>query len=289
MEKYEKGIEIANKYPDNKVIQSQLMTIYTKTKKYDKAIKIAEDNPNHKAIQSQLITLYMTMGRFYKAEKEAKKHPDYEQNQSLLMTIYTKQKRFDEAIEIGENNPDNEIIQYKLMISYIKIGKFEKAKLIAYKYPKNRKIQNQLKNIKDSKESDDKIVPVKKEYKVVTKPKSKKSDLLISKKKEKNDNSECKTTYDLLDKKYKEAVFGLKVRYYFDMSNIEKRASAIYKYDRLDDVLNSKPSEKNLELLLLMLVGDMKVDIQKDYPQEYSKVMKRIETKIDELRNNTTL
>ena len=73
------------------------------------------------------------------------------------------------------------------------------------------------------------------------------------------------------------------------MSNIEKRASAIYKYDRLDDVLNSKPSEKNLELLLLMLVGDMKVDIQKDYPQEYSKVMKRIETKIDELRNNTTL
>lgn len=93
----------------------------------------------------------------------------------------------------------------------------------------------------------------------------------------------------MLDKKYKEAVFGLKVKYYFDMSNIEKRASAIYKYDRLDDVLNSKPSEKNLELLLLMLVGDMKVDIQKDYPQEYSKVMKRIETKIDELRNNTTL
>ena len=162
----------------------------------------------------------MTMGRFYKAEKEAKKHPDYEQNQSLLMTIYTKQKRFDEAIEIGENNPDNEIIQYKLMISYIKIGEFEKAKLIAYKYPKNRKIQNQLKNIKDSKESDDKIVPVKKEYKVVTKTKSKKSDLLISKKKEKNDNSECKATYDLLDKKYKEAVFGLKVKYYFDMSNI---------------------------------------------------------------------
>ena len=33
----------------------------------------------------------------------------------------------------------------------------------------------------------------------------------------------------------------------------------------------------------------MKVDIQNDYPQEYSKVMKRIETKIDELRNNTTL
>ena len=30
---------------------------------------------------------------------------------------------------------------------------------------------------------------------------------------------------------YKEDVFNLKVKYYFDMSNIEKRASAIYKYD----------------------------------------------------------
>ena len=38
-----------------------------------------------------------------------------------------------------------------------------------------------------------------------------------------------------------------------------------------------------------MLVGDMSVDIQKDYPHEYSKIMKRIETKRDELKNNTTL
>ena len=65
--------------------------------------------------------------------------------------------------------------------------------------------------------------------------------------------------------------------------------SAIYKYDRLEDILSSKPSKKNLELLLLMLVGDMSVDIQKDYQHEYSKIMKRIETKRDELKNNTTL
>lgn len=138
-------------------------------------------------------------------------------------------------------------------------------------------------------ESDKKIIPVKKEVKIVTKFKNKKSDLLINKKVEKNNNPKCKTTYDLLDKKYKEDVFNLKVKYYFDMNNSEKRASAIYKYDRLEDILSSKPSKKNLELLLLMLVGDMSVDIQKDYPQEYSKIMKRIETKRDELKNNTTL
>lgn len=137
--------------------------------------------------------------------------------------------------------------------------------------------------------SDKKIIPVKKEVKIVTKFKNKKSSLLISKKVEKNNNSKCKTTYDLLDKKYKEDVFNLKAKYYFDMNNSEKRASAIYKYDRLEDILSSKPSKKNLELLLLMLAGDMSVDIQKDYPHEYSKIMKRIETKRDELKNNTTL
>lgn len=208
-------------------------------------------------------------------------------------------------------------MQYKLMIAYINIGEYEKAKIIAKKYPKNEQIQNQLKNIKENnniiktnviseiseeknekeseekkllkQESDKKIIPVKKEVKIVTKFKNKKSNLLISKKVEKNNNSKCKTTYDLLDKKYKEDVFNLKAKYYFDMNNSEKRASAIYKYDRLEDILSSKPSKKNLGLLLLMLVGDMSVDIQKDYPHEYSKIMKRIETKRDELKNNTTL
>ena len=46
-------------------------------------------------------------------------------------------------------------------------------------------------------------------------------------------------------------LFFLNLRqYYFDMNNSEKRASAIYKYDRLEDILSSKPSKKNLELLL---------------------------------------
>lgn len=259
----------------------------------------------------------MRMGKYDEAEKEAQKHLDYDPNQSQLMAIYIEQKKYDEAIKIGEKNSDNEIIQYKLMIAYINVGEYEKAKLIAKKYPKNEPIQNQLKNIKENnniiktnviheiaeeknekkseenkllkQESDKKIIPVKKEVKIVTKFKNKKSNLLISKKVEKNNNSKCKTTYDLLDKKYKEDVFNLKVKYYFDMNNSEKRASAIYKYDRLEDILSSKPSKKNLELLLLMLVGDMSVDIQKDYPQEYSKIMKRIETKRDELKNNTTL
>ena len=293
------------------------MTIYIKIGQYEEALKIADDNYNYEPIQNQLITLYMRMGKYDEAEKEAQKHLDCDPNQSQLMTIYIEQKKYDEAIKIGEKNPDNEIMQYKLMSAYINVGEYEKAKLIAKKYPKNEQIQNQLKNIKENnniiktnviseiseeknekeseekkllkQKSDKKIIPVKKEVKIVTKFKNKKSNLLISKKVEKNNNSKCKTTYDLLDKKYKEDVFNLKAKYYFDMNNSEKRASAIYKYDRLEDILSSKPSKKNLELLLLMLVGDMSVDIQKDYQHEYSKIMKRIETKRDELKNNTTL
>lgn len=72
------------------------------------------------------------------------------------------------------------------------------------------------------------------------------------------------TVYDLLNKEYKEKVFELKVKYYIDMHNPEKRESAIYKYDRLEDILASKSSQKNLELVLLMLVGDMKVNAEKE-------------------------
>ena len=234
-----------------------------------------------------------------------------------LMDLYIKQKDYDSAKMIAEKYPNNEKIQYKLITICIESKRFEEGIEIAKKYPKNEQIQNQLKNIKENnniiktnviseiseeknekeseekkllkQESDKEIISVKKEVKIVTKFKNKKSNLLISKKVEKNNNSKCKTTYDLLDKKYKEDVFNLKAKYYFDMNNSEKRASAIYKYDRLEDILSSKPSKKNLELLLLMLVGDMSVDIQKDYPHEYSKIMKRIEIKRDGLKNNTTL
>lgn len=233
-----------------------------------------------------------------------------------LMDLYIKQKDYDSAKMIAEKYSNNEMIQYKLITICIESKRFEEGIEIAKKYPKNEPIQNQLKNIKENniiktnviseiseekneKESEEKkllkqesykkIIPVKKEVKIVTKFKNKNSNLLISKKVEKNNNSKCKTTYDLLDKKYKEDVFNLKAKYYFDMNNSEKRASAIYKYDRLEDILSSKPSKKNLGLLLLMLVGDMSVDIQKDYQHEYSKIMKRIEIKRDELKNNTTL
>lgn len=87
------------------------------------------------------------------------------------------------------------------------------------------------------------------------------------------------TVYDILNKEYKEKVFELKVKYYIDMHDPEKRESAIYKYDRLEDILVSKSSQKNLELVLLMLVGDMKVNAEKEYPKEYSKVLQRINKK----------
>lgn len=106
-----------------------------------------------------------------------------------------------------------------------------------------------------------------------------------SHKKQKSTTNNENTVYDLLNKNYKEKVFELKVQYYVDMGVPEKRKSAIYKYDRLEDLLVSKPSQNNLELVLLMLVGDMNVNIEKEYPKEYVKILQRIKDKKMECKN----
>ena len=107
----------------------------------------------------------------------------------------------------------------------------------------------------------------------------------LSHKKQKSTTNNQNTVYDLLNKNYKEKVFELKVQYYVDMGVPEKRKSAIYKYDRLEDLLVSKPSQNNLELVLLMLVGDMNVNIEKEYPKEYVKILQRIKDKKMECKN----
>ena len=107
----------------------------------------------------------------------------------------------------------------------------------------------------------------------------------LSHKKQKSTTNNENTVYDLLNKNYKEKVFELKVQYYVDMGVTEKRKSAIYKYDRLEDLLVSKPSQNNLELVLLMLVGDMNVNIEKEYPKEHIKILQRIKDKKMECKN----
>ena len=66
----------------------------------------------------------------------------------------------------------------------------------------------------------------------------------------------------------------------------EKKKSALYKYDRLEDILSAKPSMKNFNLLLLMLIGDgnnsleIEKSLPEEYKDEYNKVLKKINSRI---------
>ena len=109
----------------------------------------------------------------------------------------------------------------------------------------------------------------------------------ISKKKKQNikNKDNTKTLNDMLNQTYKEMILNLKIKYYKEMHDLEKRQAAIYKYDRLEDILSSEPNIKNFDLLLLMLIGDgdnrlkLEQSLPKQYNDEYKKVLSRINSK----------
>ena len=94
-----------------------------------------------------------------------------------------------------------------------------------------------------------------------------------------------KTLNDVLNQTYKEMLLNLKIKYYKEMHDLEKRQAAIYKYDRLEDILSSEPNIRNFDLLLLMLIGDgdnrlkLEQSIPKQYNDEYKKVLSRINSR----------
>ena len=126
------------------------------------------------------------------------------------------------------------------------------------------------------------VVDISKKTKKTIKVTSSKIGEQKKKKVIKNKN---KTLNDMLNQSYKEMILNLKIKYYKEMYDEEKRKSAIYKYDRLEDVLSSEPSIKNFDLLLLMLIGDgddclnIEQSIPKQYSGEYKKVLNRIKSK----------
>ena len=109
----------------------------------------------------------------------------------------------------------------------------------------------------------------------------------ISKKKKQNikNKDNIKTLNDMLNQTYKEMILNLKIKYYKEMHDLEKRQAAIYKYDRLEDILSSEPNIRNFDLLLLMLIGDgdnrlkLEQSIPKQYNDEYKKVLSRINSR----------
>ena len=101
-------------------------------------------------------------------------------------------------------------------------------------------------------------------------------------------NQGPKTLYDTLDQTYKKMILNLKIKYYKDMHNEEKKQSALYKYDRLEEALSSKPDIKNFDILLLMLIGDGDngLDIEQSIPKKYNDEYKKVLNKINSRRKH---
>ena len=152
---YEKVIEIAKRFPKCESIQSQLITIYIKQGEYEKGIETAElflnYDPDSEVIQSQLITIYIKQGEYEKGIELASRFPNFEVIQSQLMTIYIKQGKHKEGIELASRFPNYEFIQNQLMTIYIKQGKYKEGIELASRFPKNEFIQNKLSMITYSK------------------------------------------------------------------------------------------------------------------------------------------
>ena len=89
-ERYDEALEITKKYPNNIPIQSQLMTIYTKTGEYKKSMEIARKFPNNTIIQSQLMIIYIKKREYEEIMKIAQKFPNAARVQNQLVTMYMK-------------------------------------------------------------------------------------------------------------------------------------------------------------------------------------------------------
>ena len=401
---YEKGIELANQFPNYRPIQSQLMTIYIKTGEYEKGIDLAGHFPNDEPIQSQMITIYIETKQYEKAIELANHFPNNEPIQSQLMTIYIKTNQFEKAVEIAERFPNDELIQNKLsnlndLINYQE--KFEKnglkeanlseinlddkekkfdrninilrAKILSgiiclddiqnldsIKYQleereyllikacifeklnlkkkcvetvqeitditskdKNQLLQSIAKNNKffslekwdyligwsidsvdeylevsklkvSSKEnkctvqkskkikdniqtenlSSEKKAKRKKDLKVISGSFSSQRTKNISK--NKSEKVRKQTIYESLNSDYKQAVYDLKLKYYLEMYDEHKKIDAMFKYDRLEDVLNCENSNSKAFYQLLLMLRDIQYNFEKDYPKEYEIINNRI-------------
>lgn len=98
--------------------QSKIIKKYIKQNRLDEAEDIANKFPDNEIIQSQLMTIYTKQNRLVDAKSLASKFPNYEPIQSQLMTVYIKQNRFADAEDIAVKYPGNEIIRNKLITIY---------------------------------------------------------------------------------------------------------------------------------------------------------------------------
>ena len=74
-------------------------------KRYEDARKIAKDYPNDGIIQSQLMMIYMRTGEYISAKEVAERFSYNAPMQSQFMTIYMKTRKDEKIVKDGEESP----------------------------------------------------------------------------------------------------------------------------------------------------------------------------------------
>ena len=309
-EKYDKAEEIANKYPNYAPIQSQLMTINNK-----KEIEKAKETLENAIIQNKNQDFPKEVGEIRNkiskgtiSVKDLENLENFKQQIGLgnylliMMAVYEK---------LGLSNmckrllKQDKILDVKLksqLMTYFeqknKIYNLEKWDNLIGWFNEQENFIDEVaeKNIEvlEAKETD---LPVKKQHlelkvknsniseKMVIVTPSKVGEVSEKKNIKNKVKVKVKTLKDILNKPSKEMILDLKIKYYKEMHDLEKRESAIYKYDRLEEILSSEPSIKNFDSLLLMLIGDgndkekVEQSIPEQYSGEYKKVLNRINSR----------
>ena len=115
-----------------------------KSKKYNEAKKICERFVDNPVIQSQLVSILIGESSFDKAERICRKFKDYAPLQSQLVRIFVKKGKIEEAKEICEKFKDHAPIQSQLVRILINQGDLDKAQKICDKFADDKVIKTEL-------------------------------------------------------------------------------------------------------------------------------------------------
>ncbi len=118
MEKYDKATKIAAQYPNNIIIQSQMVTILIKEGDYKKAKEIGARFEDYTPIQSQMVTILIKEGDYKKAKEIGARFEESAPIQSQMLTIAIIEEDFQVIEGIKNKFKDNKIIQNKVKKFY---------------------------------------------------------------------------------------------------------------------------------------------------------------------------
>ena len=114
LEEYDKAAKIAERYPNNIIIQSQMVTIAIREEEYEKAKEIGARFEDNAPIQSQMVTIAIREEEYEKAKEIGARFEDNALIQSQMVTIAIREGDFQKIEEIGARFENYKFIQYQI-------------------------------------------------------------------------------------------------------------------------------------------------------------------------------